>query len=58
MVTDSSGYITFENKPTIPTQINDLTDVETVEVVVTYTDNSTETLNLLAQSIPQQNNGE
>lgn len=36
---------------------SDLTDVETVEVVVTYTDNSTETLVLLAQT-QTQGNGE
>lgn len=36
---------------------SDLTDVETVEVVVTYTDNSTETLVLLAQT-QAQGNGE
>lgn len=67
VVTDANGNLTVENKPTIPTDVSDLTDTNnttftpkshshgltdvtdtsTVEVVVTYTDSSTDTLNLV-----------
>ena len=38
--------------------LSDLDNVDTVSVVVTYTDNTTGNLNIVVQTTSQQNNGE
>ena len=49
VVTDSNGYITTESKNHTHTSSN-ITDLTTVNVVVTYSDNTTETLTLFKQT--------